>query len=74
MGERIRRMMAREVEEILRRYGLEQISQKGSHRKWRHPSKNLQVIVPVHAGRTLPLGTMMSIMKGAEIPESEYRG
>ncbi|MFN5958701.1 MAG: hypothetical protein ACK462_12285 [Planctomyces sp.] len=32
------------------------------------------MIVPVHAGRTLPLGTMMSIMKGAEIPESEYRG
>ncbi len=31
---RIRRMKADEVERLLRRYGFELISQKGSHRKW----------------------------------------
>ena len=32
MGERVRRMRAREAEALLRRYGFELISQKGSHR------------------------------------------
>ena len=36
MGERIRRMTAREVESLLRRYRFELVSQKGSHRKWRN--------------------------------------
>jgi predicted RNA binding protein YcfA (HicA-like mRNA interferase family) len=52
MGERIRRMTARDVERLLKDYGFELISQKGSHRKWRHPGAGLQVIVPDHRGRT----------------------
>lgn len=74
MGERIRRMRSREVEEILRRYGFEMVSQQGSHRKWRHPEKRLLVIVPEHAGRVLPLGTLRSIFVDGKIPESEWRG
>jgi predicted RNA binding protein YcfA (HicA-like mRNA interferase family) len=74
MGERAHRLTAKEVEAILLKFGFQQVSQKGSHRKWRHPVQGLQVVVPMHANRTLPLGTMLSILKGAEIPESEYRG
>jgi predicted RNA binding protein YcfA (HicA-like mRNA interferase family) len=74
MGEKVRRLTAREVESILNRQGFVLIAQKGSHRKWRHPARGLQVIVPVHAGKVLPIGTLLSIMKGAEIPESDYRG
>lgn len=74
MGEKVRRLTARELEAILARYGFVFISQKGSHRKWRHPTRGLQVIVPMHDSRPLPLGTLLSILKGAEIPESEYRG
>jgi predicted RNA binding protein YcfA (HicA-like mRNA interferase family) len=74
MGERVRRLTAREVESILSRHGFVLIAQKGSHRKWRHPVRGLQVTVPMHAGRSLPLGTMLSIMKGAEVTESDYRG
>ncbi len=74
MGERVRRMTSREVQEVLRRYGFILISQKGSHQKWRSVTRGLQVIVPHHQGKPLPLGTMLSIMKGAEIPDSEYRG
>lgn len=46
MGERIRRMDAAKVEKILGKYGFQLIGQKGSHRKWRNPERNLQVIVP----------------------------
>lgn len=74
MGERIRRMAAREAEALLRRYGFELISQKGSHRKWRNRHSHLQVVVPEHRGRQLPLGTLVTIMKTAEIPEAEWRG
>lgn len=73
MGERMRRMTAREVEGLLRRYGFQLVSRKGSHRKWRQPDTGLQVIVPEHRGRTLPTGTLRAILKGAEIPESEWK-
>jgi predicted RNA binding protein YcfA (HicA-like mRNA interferase family) len=73
MGERIRRMTAREVEGLLRRYGFQLISQKGSHRKWRNEALGLQVIVPEHRGRSLPVGTLRSIVTAAEVPEHEWR-
>lgn len=73
MGGRIRRKTAREVESLLRQYGFQLISQKGSHRKWRHPEKGLQTIVPEHGNRTLPLGTLRSILTAAEIPEDEWQ-
>ena len=72
MGERVRRMTARELERLLKDFGFELVSQKGSHRKWRHSDKRLQVIVPEHRGRTLPIGTLRAILKGSEIPESEW--
>ncbi len=72
MGERIRRMTAREVETLLRRYGFRLISQKGSHRKWRNENLGLQVIVPEHRGRQLPLGTLRNILKNADIPEDKW--
>ncbi len=73
MTPRISRVTAREVESLLRRYGFEMISQKGSHRKWRHPGSGLQVIVPWHSGKQLPVGTIRNIMLNAEIPEKEWK-
>jgi predicted RNA binding protein YcfA (HicA-like mRNA interferase family) len=58
MSKRIRRLTPREVESILKNYGFRLISQKGSHRKWRNSELGLQVIVPEHKGRILPIGTM----------------
>jgi predicted RNA binding protein YcfA (HicA-like mRNA interferase family) len=74
MSDRVRRMTARQLEIILKQYGFQLISQKGSHRKWRNEDLGLQVIVPEHKGRTLPIGTLLSILQGAKIPESEWRG
>lgn len=65
-------MKSREVETILRRYGFELVSQKGSHRKWRSIDSNLQVIVPAHAEKNIPIGTLRNIFKGAQIPDSEW--
>ena len=70
---RIRRMKADEVESILQRNGFELVSQKGSHRKWRNIERQLQVIVPYHKGRDLPIGTLRNIMIGAGIQESEWK-
>jgi len=69
----VRRMAAREIEAILGRYGFELVSQRGSHRKWRSAESRFVVIVPSHAGREVPLGTVRQIMLAAGIPASEWR-
>ncbi|MDF5723357.1 MAG: type II toxin-antitoxin system HicA family toxin [Rhizonema sp. PD37] len=43
MSDRIRRLRARVVETILKQFGFQLISQKGSHRKWRNEDVELQV-------------------------------
>jgi predicted RNA binding protein YcfA (HicA-like mRNA interferase family) len=70
---RTRRMNAESVERILRKYRFELASQKGSHRKWRNSEREIQVIVPYHQGRDLPIGTLRNIMVTAMIPEEEWK-
>jgi predicted RNA binding protein YcfA (HicA-like mRNA interferase family) len=65
-------MSADQVERILLRYEFELVSQKGSHRKWRNAA-DVQVIVPFHKGKDLPVGTLRNIMTSANIPESEWK-
>lgn len=74
MGDKIRRFTAKDLEHLLVNFGFELVSQKGSHRKWRNPATGRQVIVPFHAGKTLPLGTLRNILTNAQIPETEWRG
>jgi predicted RNA binding protein YcfA (HicA-like mRNA interferase family) len=66
------RLAADQVIRILQRHGFSEISQKGSHKKFRHAATKKQVIVAQHKGKTLPLGTMRSIIEGSGIPESEW--
>ncbi len=70
---RIRRMNADEVERTLKNYDFDLISQKGSHRKWRNEEREIQVIVPYHKGKDLPIGTLRNIMITANIPESDWK-
>jgi len=72
MSPRVRRLTAAEVERLLSRHSFELVSQRGSHRKWRRREDNLQVIVPQHKGRPLPIGTLRQILKAAEIPREEW--
>lgn len=73
MGEKIRRLTAKEVEKLLSRYSFVLVSQKGSHRKWRNQISGRQVIVPYHSGQNLPLGTLRNILINAEIPDFEWK-
>jgi predicted RNA binding protein YcfA (HicA-like mRNA interferase family) len=73
MSPKIRRLTALDVEALLSRHGFQLVSQKGSHRKWRHPHSRLQVIVPLHRGRQLPLGTLRNILLNAKIPENYWK-
>lgn len=70
---RMRRLSAKDVEKILEKYGFQLISQKGSHRKWRNFNSGLQVIVPEHRGKILPLGTLRNIVIDADLPEDEWK-
>ncbi len=70
---RLRRMNADMVERILRKYGFVLVSQKGSHRKWRSLDGDIQVIVPYHKGRDLPVGTLRNIMVTGMISEKEWK-
>ena len=68
MSPRAPRMTATELERLLARHGFELVSQRGSHRKWQHPDTHRHVVVPLHKGRQLPIGTLLHILKGADIP------
>ena len=70
---RAKRFTATELEKLLAAHGFGFVSQSGSHRKWRNDTSRRQVIVPAHQGRVLPIGTVVAVLKGAEIPESEWR-
>jgi predicted RNA binding protein YcfA (HicA-like mRNA interferase family) len=57
---------------VLRRNGFSQVSQKGSHQKWRH-SDGRQVIVPMHGNKPIPIGTLKSIVDGSGIDLQAFR-
>jgi predicted RNA binding protein YcfA (HicA-like mRNA interferase family) len=72
MGARRRQMTAHEVTQVLSRHGFEFHSQRGSHEKWLQPGTKLSVIVPMHKGKTLPIGTLRAIQKGSGLPDSAW--
>lgn len=59
-------MHSRDVLAALRADGWEQVAQKGSHVHLKHPSKTGRVTVP-HPDRDLPIGTLKSIERQAQI-------
>ena len=46
--------------------------QRGSHQKWRHPDGR-QVIVPMHGGKSIPIGTLRSIVQGSGLDVELFR-
>jgi predicted RNA binding protein YcfA (HicA-like mRNA interferase family) len=73
MGEKRPRLVAREVTRILSNHGFLLVSTRGSHEKWRHPETRKQVIVPQHRGKVLPIGTLLSIIKGSGLPDEAWK-
>jgi predicted RNA binding protein YcfA (HicA-like mRNA interferase family) len=62
-------MKVRDVIRLLTDDGWVQVSQKGSHRQLRHPVKRGKVTVPGHPSDDLPIGTLKSIFRQAELEE-----
>jgi len=59
-------MHSREILAALRADGWERVAQKGSHIQLKHPVKVGRVTVP-HPNRDLPIGTLKSIERQAQI-------
>lgn len=58
---------------VLERFGWHVDRIKGSHHIMRHPEKrSITLSVPVHANRTLPMGTQLAILKDAGIGADEF--
>jgi len=72
MGQRYPICNANDVIRVLRRNGFMKVGQKGSHQKWRHPD-GLQVIVPDHGSKQIPIGTLKSIIEGSGLSAEEFR-
>lgn len=68
---RLKNLTAKEVLEILKKDGWYEVAQKGSHVQLKHPEKKGKVTVPMHSGKTLPIGTIKSILKQAGIEDVE---
>jgi predicted RNA binding protein YcfA (HicA-like mRNA interferase family) len=62
-------MKVRDGIRLLTDDGWVQVSQKGSHRQLRHPVKRGKVTVPGHPSDDLPIGTLKSIFRQAELEE-----
>ena len=64
-------MKVRDVIKLIEEDGWYQVSQKGSHRQYKHPSKPGRVTLPGHPNDDLPPGTLNSVLKQAGLKEKK---
>lgn len=62
-------MKVRDVIRLLTENGWVQVSQKGSHRQFKHPDKPGKVTVPGKMSEDLRKGTLNSILRQAGLEE-----
>ena len=60
-------MKVRDVIALIESKGWRHVRTTGSHRHFKHPTKPLVVTVPGRPGDDLPMGTLKSILRKAEI-------
>ena len=69
---RLPRVSGRQLLRALRRGGFTVSHVRGSHHYLRRQGTGL-VVVPVHDSRTIPIGTLRSILRQAELTSEELR-
>ena len=74
MSPKLPRVSGRRLVRALERAGFEEQRQKGSHLHLRRASDGRRITVPVHQGRTVPLGTLRAILRDADINVDEFLG
>jgi predicted RNA binding protein YcfA (HicA-like mRNA interferase family) len=62
-------MKIRDIIKRIESDGWEQVSQSGSHRQFKHPTKSGRVTVAGKLGAEPPTGTVKSIFRQAQIQE-----
>ena len=72
MSDRLPRVDCQQLILALKHAGFEEQRQRGSHLHLRRASDNRRVTVPVHKGRTVPLGTLRAILRDADISIDEF--
>ena len=58
---------ARQLIRAVKRAGFDERRQRGSHLHLRRDSDGRRVTVPVHKGRSIPMGTLRAILRDADI-------
>jgi predicted RNA binding protein YcfA (HicA-like mRNA interferase family) len=74
MSPKLPRIGCRQLVRALKRAGFEEQRQRGSHLHLRRASDGKRVTVPVHQGRTVPVGTLRAILRDADISVDEFLG
>jgi len=72
MSPKLPRVGCRQLVRALKRAGFEEQRQRGSHLHLRRASDGKRVTVPVHQGRTVPVGTLRAILRDADISVDEF--
>jgi len=61
----------RDVIRLLESNGWRLRATRGSHRQFKHPSKEMVVTVAGHIGEDIPIGTLKAILRSAGLNEQE---
>jgi len=72
MSPKLPRVNCRQLVRALKRAGFEEQRQRGSHLHMRRASDGKRVTVPVHKGRTVPIGTLRAILRDADVSVDEF--
>ena len=73
MAERPKRVSGRQLVRALERLGWRVDRIKGSHHIMRHPEiPRVTLSIPVHGNETLPVGTLVSILKDAQVDVERF--
>jgi predicted RNA binding protein YcfA (HicA-like mRNA interferase family) len=73
MSDKFPRIKCDELARVLIKAGFVEKRQKGSHlTMWRESDKR-RVTVPMHPGREVPIGTLRSILRDADISADDFR-
>jgi predicted RNA binding protein YcfA (HicA-like mRNA interferase family) len=67
VGSRLPAMTPKQVYKMLVKAGFKRIGQKGSHAVFEPPGGGRKVVVPMHGNRSIPRGTLMSILGVASL-------
>ena len=72
MSPRLPRVDCRQLVRALKRAGVEEQRQRGSHLHMRRASDGKRVTVPIHQGRTVPVGTLRASLRDADVTVDEF--